>query len=191
MDFHVGILRCFYYLDNHRHFVLKFLQFAKISVLFATWTLFLLRLLCLFWFLCPFGAFCFLCRRPRDGGSCCYLFDWLNRYWLLWRWLFLSRDDLPCSRKSLWDNILLSKSKVRIDSAPPLLSKVIIAPISAIQIVVPLEPLRKLEVVLVLSLRKFFHLSLSSHLPQHTSWFLSSWRRPAESWGSGWTHNHS
>lgn len=81
----------------------------------------------------------------------------LNYFFLLRRWLLFGYDDsssIVCFRY----NIFLSKAEVRIDPPSPFLSKIIVASVSTIEIVVSLEPLGKLKVVLVLGFGKFFAL---------------------------------
>lgn len=85
--------------------------------------------------------------------------DWL----LFW---FTYRNYLPRPIIGFWYHILFSKAKINGNTSPSFIGIVALSPGSSIGIEVFLEPLNKLEVVLVLGPGQFFnlHISLDAHL---------------------------
>lgn len=121
---------------------------------------------CCFWDVASWSSCHFFWRRVSDD---CFFG---------WRWLLLW-NDLPSSIIGLRDYILFCKAEIRIIASSSLFGQIIISTVTTIEVIVPLKPLGKLKVVLILCFRQSFN--LNSHF--HTSTYLlmpiflkASWR---------------
>ena len=137
------------------------LKFKLLKLLFLTTICSLILLFVSCWTFHHILLFLFRFLHRTVASSCCCRPDCRNR-WLFFLYYyfrnfrfgrrFFFRNDLTTSIVCLRYNIFLSEAEAGIDSSSSFFSKVIIASISTVKIIISFEPLSKLEIVLVFSL---------------------------------------
>lgn len=102
---------------------------------------------------------CFACSWTVDSSRWnCFLGNCLNWWIFLFGRNFFFWYHDPTSIVCFWYNVFISESKFGSDSTSPFLWKVIVAPVSTVEVIISFEPLSKLKIVLVFGFEELFNL---------------------------------